>query len=88
MEFYGLDLPGSGLRPLSGSCEHGNEPSGSRKCWEMSLLIEQLVAFQEGPNSIELVLVGLHCKDPSTLLCSCSPGLCSSGDSSGFYLCS
>jgi hypothetical protein len=27
----GLDASGSGLGPLVGSCEHGNEPSGSIK---------------------------------------------------------
>jgi hypothetical protein len=27
----GLDASGSGLRPLVGSCEHGNETSGSIK---------------------------------------------------------
>jgi hypothetical protein len=26
---------GSGQRPVEGSCEHGNEPSGSIKCWEV-----------------------------------------------------
>jgi hypothetical protein len=32
-----------------GSCEHGNEPAGSVKCWE------NLAATQEGLVSIELV---------------------------------
>jgi hypothetical protein len=27
----GLDASGSGPRPVAGSCEHGNEPSGSIK---------------------------------------------------------
>jgi hypothetical protein len=26
---------GSGYGPMEGSCEHGNEPSGSIKCWEI-----------------------------------------------------
>jgi hypothetical protein len=32
---YGLDSIGSGLGPVAGFCEHGNEPSGSIKCWEI-----------------------------------------------------
>jgi len=31
---YGLDLGGSGYRQLAGTCECGNEPSGSIKCGE------------------------------------------------------
>jgi hypothetical protein len=31
----GLDRSGSGYGPVEGSCEHGNEPSGSIKCWEV-----------------------------------------------------
>jgi hypothetical protein len=30
----GLDVSGSGYGPVAGSCEHGNEPSGSIKGWE------------------------------------------------------
>jgi hypothetical protein len=33
MGWYGLDRPGSGQGLVVGSCEHGNEPSGSIKCW-------------------------------------------------------
>jgi hypothetical protein len=40
-----------------GSCEHGNEPSGSIKCLEISLLEQQLVASQERLCSMELVNV-------------------------------
>jgi hypothetical protein len=32
---HGLDLSGSGQGPVAGSCEHGNEPSGSIKCLEI-----------------------------------------------------
>jgi hypothetical protein len=32
---YGLDSSDSGQGPVEGSCEHGNEPSGSIKCWEI-----------------------------------------------------
>jgi hypothetical protein len=32
---YGLDRSGSGLGQMAGSCECGNKPSGSIKCWEL-----------------------------------------------------
>jgi hypothetical protein len=35
MGWYGLDQSGSGLGPVEGSCEYGNEPLGSIKCWEV-----------------------------------------------------
>jgi hypothetical protein len=35
MGWYGLDRSGSGWAPVEGSCEHGDEPSGSIKCWEV-----------------------------------------------------
>jgi hypothetical protein len=35
MEWYVLDLSGSGEGQVEGSCAHGNEPSGSIKCWEV-----------------------------------------------------
>jgi hypothetical protein len=31
MGWYGLDQTGSGYGPVEGSCEHGDEPSGSFK---------------------------------------------------------
>jgi hypothetical protein len=31
----GLDRSGSGEGPVEGSCEQGNEPSDSIKCWEV-----------------------------------------------------
>jgi hypothetical protein len=34
MGLYGLDQSGSGERPVNDSCELGDEPSGSLKCWE------------------------------------------------------
>jgi hypothetical protein len=33
--WYGLDRSGLGYGPVEGSCEHGDEPSGSLKCWEV-----------------------------------------------------
>jgi hypothetical protein len=35
MGWYGLDRSGSGYGPVEGSCEHGDEPSGSLNCWEV-----------------------------------------------------
>jgi hypothetical protein len=35
MGCYGLDLSSSGQGLVEGSCEHGNESSGSIKCWEV-----------------------------------------------------
>jgi hypothetical protein len=35
MGWYGLDSSVSGQEPVEGCCEHGNEPSGSVKCWEI-----------------------------------------------------
>lgn len=32
---YGLDQSGSGWGPVEGSCEHGIEPSGFVKYWEI-----------------------------------------------------
>jgi hypothetical protein len=31
VEICGLDASGSGQGPVTGSCEHGSEPSGSMK---------------------------------------------------------
>jgi hypothetical protein len=36
---------------VEGSCEHGNEPLGSIKCWEV-LPAAQLAASQEGLSSM------------------------------------
>jgi hypothetical protein len=35
MGWYGLDRSGSGKRQVEGSCEHGNELSGSINCWKV-----------------------------------------------------
>jgi hypothetical protein len=34
MGCYKLDQSGLGQGPVEGSCEHGNEPSGSIKFWK------------------------------------------------------
>jgi hypothetical protein len=52
MGCYTLDLGGSGQGLEKGSCEHGNETSGSIKCWEMA---ERLAASQERPSSVDLI---------------------------------
>jgi hypothetical protein len=39
---------------VEGSCEHGIEPSGSIKCWEV---LEWLVAPQEGLSSVSKYFV-------------------------------
>jgi hypothetical protein len=36
---------------VEGSCEHGNETSGSIKCWEV-LEVAQLAPSQEGLSSM------------------------------------
>jgi hypothetical protein len=43
MGWHGLDRSGSGQGPVEGSCEHGNEHSGSIKWWEV---LEQLHNWQ------------------------------------------
>jgi hypothetical protein len=35
MGWYGLDRSGSGYGTVKGSCEHGDEPLDSIKCWEV-----------------------------------------------------
>jgi hypothetical protein len=39
---YGLDSSGSGLGPAFGSCEEGNEASGSVKCGDILYLVSVL----------------------------------------------
>jgi hypothetical protein len=38
MGWYGLEWSDSGYGPVEGSCEHGNEPSGCIKCWQIEWL--------------------------------------------------
>jgi hypothetical protein len=37
---------------VEGSCERGDEPTGSIKCWESSRVAAQLAASQEGLSSM------------------------------------
>jgi hypothetical protein len=46
---------------VAGSCEHGNEPSGSIKCREFLDWLSVLLAFQEGLCSMELKLWYVTC---------------------------
>jgi hypothetical protein len=34
MDFIKKQMDSSGPGPVMGSCEHGDEPSGSKNCWE------------------------------------------------------
>ena len=53
---HGLDRAGSGLGQVAGSCECGNEPSGSVKCGEfLDKLRTCLFVSQEGLRVMELV---------------------------------
>jgi hypothetical protein len=40
---------------VEGSCEHGNETSGSINCCEVFKVVAQLAATQEGLSSMKLV---------------------------------
>jgi hypothetical protein len=40
---------------MEGSCEHGNEPLGSIKCWQNLHVAEQLADSEEGLSFIKLL---------------------------------
>jgi hypothetical protein len=48
MGWHEVDGSGAGYRPVEGSYEHGNEPAGSIKCWE---ILEKLQNWQLLNNS-------------------------------------
>jgi hypothetical protein len=48
MVWYGLYSSGSVQGPVEGSCEHGNEPSGCIRYWEI----------REWPNNLQLLKKG------------------------------
>jgi hypothetical protein len=50
----GLDSLGSGYGYVAGTCEHGNEPSGSIKCREILDYLSVLLDSQDGLYSMEL----------------------------------
>jgi hypothetical protein len=39
---------GSGYGPVEGSCEHGNDPSGSIQCWEVLEYLHNLRLLKKG----------------------------------------
>jgi hypothetical protein len=44
----GLDRSGSGEGPVEDSCEHGDEPSGSLKCWEVPEWLQNWQLLKKG----------------------------------------
>jgi hypothetical protein len=48
MGWYGLDRSGSGQGRVEGSCEHGDEPSGSLKCWEVHEYLQNWQLLKKG----------------------------------------
>jgi hypothetical protein len=48
MGWYGLDRCGSGQGPVEGSCEHGDEPSGSINCWEVLEWLDNWQLLKKG----------------------------------------
>jgi hypothetical protein len=56
---HGLDRSGAGQGQVVGSCECGNEPSGSRKIRGISWLTEDLLTCQEGLCYMDLVTLFL-----------------------------
>jgi hypothetical protein len=51
----GLDSSSSRQGPVAGSCEHGNEPSGSIKDEDLLVYMSVLLTSQEGICSMEFV---------------------------------
>jgi hypothetical protein len=48
MGWYGLDRSGLDEGPVEGSCEQGNEPSGSIKCSEVLQLLHNWYLLKKG----------------------------------------
>jgi hypothetical protein len=53
MGLWGLDGVGSGQGQVAGTCEYGNELSGSVKCGEFLDQLHNQLASQEGLCSVE-----------------------------------
>jgi hypothetical protein len=53
---------------MEGSCEHGNEPLASIKCWE--IVAAQLAAFQEGLSPMELVRNAVQISSGTSIISS------------------
>jgi hypothetical protein len=66
MTWYGLNRSGSEQRPVEGPCEHGNEPSGSIKCWDLFEWLNNWLLLKKGsaPRSqlTSLTLLGSNDK--------------------------
>jgi hypothetical protein len=54
---------------VEGSCELGNEPLGSIKCWEVLGVAAELAASQEVLSSMMMMIM----MSPITVDFSCSP---------------
>jgi hypothetical protein len=65
---------------VAGSCQHGNEPSGSIKFGEIPDQLSVLLASQEGLCSMELVIAVLYTQQMETYL------LCNRNDCKGEYI--
>ena len=61
---------------MAGSCECGNEPSGSIKCGEFVGVAEDLLASQGGLCSKELVSYVRVCREESSKTAEVSVGVC------------
>jgi hypothetical protein len=46
-----LNWSGSEEGPVEGSCEHGNEPSGSRNCWDVYEWLHNWQLLKKGSTS-------------------------------------
>jgi hypothetical protein len=63
MGWYELDSPGPGEGSVAGSCEHGKEPSGSIKCWEILERLSDWRLLKKGSTSwSSLVITNLLCR--------------------------
>jgi hypothetical protein len=62
--WYVLDLSGSGYGPVERSCEHGNEPSGTIKYWE---ILEQLSDWLLDYQLLTLILWYLNWQEIKTI---------------------
>lgn len=53
--WYGLGGSGSGYGTVKGSCERGNEPTGTTKCWEVIEWLHTTGTSRDGVRSMQLV---------------------------------
>jgi hypothetical protein len=56
--YYELDSSGSVCGPMTGSSEHGNEPSGSIKCCEITEQLSDWRSFiQDSPACSDVTII-------------------------------